>query len=349
MYPWLPYQPVYSAEPCIEPTVAEFRARFPEFNDIPDTQVQQAIDDASCWVDTSWLATACHDCTTAMAFLAAHYLALGLVAAEMLPTTLPPSEEGGPVIIGGGQVTSLRFEIHGRQLQPAAGGRRRRRRRLRFGRRRPLRPRLDPVGAKVSGAAQGEQARCPGGLVSIFGHRIAAANAQIDREYADLLDYYPMREVVNASPEPDDDRPAGKVRAILLQPGSMLGSGWSLNAMHDRAASEPKLYFMARDLLTDVRRFDRFALASARHNPDYAGTKVYEVGDGPFPIGFGRFRATLVEIAGPDVPLPPLDALPPWGNAESTLSLAVQETGQDTAAITLSSTLLRILAAGASS
>ena len=298
MYPWLPYQPVYSASPCVEPTVAEFRARFPEFNDVPNTQVQQAIDDASCWVDTSWLATACADCTTAMAFLAAHYLALGLVAAEMLPTTLPPTEEGGPVIIGGGQVTSLRFKSMGVSFSPpqavgggGGGG-------LGCGRRRPLRPRLNPV-AKVSGAAQGEQARCIGGVVSIFGHRIAAANAQIDREYADLLDYYPMREVVNASPEPDNDRPMGRVRAILLQPGSMLGSGWSLNAMHDRAASEPRLYFMARDLLTDVRRFDRFALASARHNPDYTGTKVYEVGDGPFPIGFGRFRATLVEIAGP--------------------------------------------------
>ena len=171
--------------------------------------------------------------------------------------------------------------------------------------------------------------------MSIFGHRIAAANAQIDREFADLLDFYPMREVVNAEPASDTDRPGGQCRAILLQPGTTLGSGWSLNAMHDRAASEPRLYFMARDLLTDVRRFDRFVLIAARHNPDYTGTKVYEVGDGPTPIGFGRYRATLVEIAGEGVPIAPPDATPPWGEAESTGSLAVREQGQDSAVIVI--------------
>ena len=97
----------------MEPTLAEFRARFPEFANVPDSQVQQAIDDASCWVDTTWLATACHDCATAMAFLAAHYLAMGLFASAALPETLPPTEAGGPVIVAGGQVTSLRFESMG--------------------------------------------------------------------------------------------------------------------------------------------------------------------------------------------------------------------------------------------
>ena len=112
-YPWVPWFEPVVAEPCVEPTLAEFRARFPEFANVPDSQVQQAIDDASCWVDTTWLATACHDCTTAMAFLAAHYLAMGLFASAALPETLPPTEAGGPVIVAGGQVTSLRFESMG--------------------------------------------------------------------------------------------------------------------------------------------------------------------------------------------------------------------------------------------
>lgn len=148
--------------------------------------------------------------------------------------------------------------------------------------------------------------------MSTFGARIVAANAQIDAEFADALAYTPMREVVNAEPQPDATRSAGTARAILLQPGAMLGAGWSLNAMHDRAASEPMLFFMARGVLADVRRFDRFTLSSSRHNPDLTGTKTYEVGDGPIPIGFGRYRATLVEISGVGVQTPPPEAVPPW-------------------------------------
>lgn len=101
-----------STEPigCPLPTVSSFRARFPEFANVPSTQVQLAIDDASCWADTSWIVGPCNDCTKAIAYLAAHFLALGLFAAEMLPDTLPPETPGGPVIIPGGQVTSIRFE-----------------------------------------------------------------------------------------------------------------------------------------------------------------------------------------------------------------------------------------------
>jgi hypothetical protein len=148
--------------------------------------------------------------------------------------------------------------------------------------------------------------------MSSFGRRIVAANAQIDAEFADLMDYVPMREVVNANPEPDPERGGGAVRAVLLAPGVGLGSGWSLNAMHERAAAEPTLYYMARGLLADVRRFDRFTLTGSRHNPDVVGTHVYEVGDGPLPIGFGRMRVGLVEISGIDVPPAPPSASPPW-------------------------------------
>ena len=148
--------------------------------------------------------------------------------------------------------------------------------------------------------------------MSSFGARVAIANAHIDAEFADSFEFTPMREVVNASPEPDPLRTASPCRAILLQPGVALGSGWGLTAMHERASSEPTLYFMARGALTDVRRFDRFTLTSSRHNPDYTGTRVYEVGDGPQPVGFGRYRATLVEISGIEVPPVSPEATPPW-------------------------------------
>lgn len=133
--------------------------------------------------------------------------------------------------------------------------------------------------------------------MSTFGGRVAYANKLIDAEFADGFDFLPMREVVNALPEPDPDRQGGRVRAILLQPGKVLGSGWGLNAMHERSTSEPTLFYMARGKLTDVRRFDRFLLHDKNHNPDIAtGTKCYEVGDGPRPVGYGRYLATLVEI-----------------------------------------------------
>lgn len=99
-----------SSEPCMPPALSDFRTRFPEFNDLPDAQVQMAIDDASCWADSSWIQNTCNDCTKAIAYLAAHFLALGMFAAQMLPDTLPPVEPGGPAIIAGGEVTSIRFE-----------------------------------------------------------------------------------------------------------------------------------------------------------------------------------------------------------------------------------------------
>lgn len=97
-----------AAIPCEEPTVDEFRARFPEFNDLSDERIEIAIDEASCWVDSSWIASNCQDCTKAMAYLAAHYLMLGLAAASMVPDTF--TSEDGTVVVPGGQVTSLSFE-----------------------------------------------------------------------------------------------------------------------------------------------------------------------------------------------------------------------------------------------
>jgi hypothetical protein len=134
--------------------------------------------------------------------------------------------------------------------------------------------------------------------MSVFASRIAAAWALVDQEFADDWWFAPMREVVNAEAEADPERQAGEVRATILQPGTMLGSSPSLQGMHTRASATPTIHFMRRGLLSDVRKFDRFFLRSSPHYPE-TGTKAYEVGDGPFPVGFGRMRAVAVEIVLP--------------------------------------------------
>lgn len=99
--------------PCTPPTVDEFRARFPEFVDSSPEAIAIAIDDASCWADASWIngnsPTGCRNCKTAIAFLAAHYLTLGRIAASGLPDLGTVDPDTG-VVIPGGQVTSLSFE-----------------------------------------------------------------------------------------------------------------------------------------------------------------------------------------------------------------------------------------------
>jgi hypothetical protein len=136
--------------------------------------------------------------------------------------------------------------------------------------------------------------------MSVFGGRIAIANKLVDDEFAQQFFFMPMVEVVNADPVPDTTRTSGACRVIPLIPGISLGQGWSLNAMHERATDEPKIYYMARDLLTDVRKFDRFIMQGSLHNADIAtGTRAFEVADGPTPIGFGRYQARMVEIVTP--------------------------------------------------
>ena len=149
--------------------------------------------------------------------------------------------------------------------------------------------------------------------MSVFGARIAAAYQMLDNEFADSFSYKPMREVINAMPEPDPSRTAGcSARPSCCSRGPSWAPAGALDAMHERASVEPTLSFMARGLLTNVRRFDRFTLTSSRHNPDRTGTRTYEVGDGPWPTGFGRYQVTLVEIAGADVSAAPAEATAPW-------------------------------------
>ena len=57
----------------LPPTVAEFRAMFPEFSDVDDAHIQVYLDIAMEWVDTYWFP---RDAKVAVMYAAAHFLSL---------------------------------------------------------------------------------------------------------------------------------------------------------------------------------------------------------------------------------------------------------------------------------
>ena len=59
--------------PTLPPTVAEFRAVFPEFAEASDAQVQFYLDTAMQWIDVYWYPI---DAKLAVLYAAAHYLTL---------------------------------------------------------------------------------------------------------------------------------------------------------------------------------------------------------------------------------------------------------------------------------
>lgn len=59
--------------PTLPPTVAEFRAMFPEFSEVSDEQVTLYLDIAMQWIDVFWFQP---DAKIAVMWAAAHYLAL---------------------------------------------------------------------------------------------------------------------------------------------------------------------------------------------------------------------------------------------------------------------------------
>ena len=69
------------------PTIAEFRAAFPEFQSVTDDQIQMAIDTAMTWIDDWWFWP---DAKLAVMYAAAHYL------------TLHDRASGGMITGGGG-------------------------------------------------------------------------------------------------------------------------------------------------------------------------------------------------------------------------------------------------------
>ena len=80
--------------PTLPPTVAEFRAMFPEFSDMSDATVQLSIDTGMLWVDTFWSP---YDAKLGVMYAAAHYLQMHQLATG---GALGEGESGG----SGGEV-----------------------------------------------------------------------------------------------------------------------------------------------------------------------------------------------------------------------------------------------------
>jgi len=78
------------------PTIAEFRAAFPEFAGATDAQIQMAIDTAMTWVDVWWFWP---DAKLAVMWAAAHYLWLQDKASGGLITGGSGTGGGTPPVI----------------------------------------------------------------------------------------------------------------------------------------------------------------------------------------------------------------------------------------------------------
>jgi Protein of unknown function (DUF4054) len=108
------------------PTIAEFRAAFPEFASASDDQVQMAIDTAMTWVDVWWFWP---DAKLAVMYAAAHYLWLHDKASGGLITGGGGSGGGTPPVIDSEAgliwVKSVRFRdrsVTYDRVSGAAGG-----------------------------------------------------------------------------------------------------------------------------------------------------------------------------------------------------------------------------------
>jgi hypothetical protein len=65
------------------PTVASFRALYPEFSAVPDANVQFALDQAQGRVDGSWTPA---NATLGILYFTAHLLAVGILSANQVDT-----------------------------------------------------------------------------------------------------------------------------------------------------------------------------------------------------------------------------------------------------------------------
>jgi hypothetical protein len=148
--------------------------------------------------------------------------------------------------------------------------------------------------------------------MSAFGKRFEVMSILLMGEFSDTFVYEPRREVRNSVSEPDPTRVGGEVKMVVQKPGTILGMGWALSGqMHSRSSSDIKIWFRAQGLLTDVRRFDRFAFNGA--NSDPARPIRFEIADGPIPMGFDWWRTGAVEI--------------PWLNDDGSLPNVPVEQG----------------------
>ena len=96
--------------PTLPPTVAEFRAMFPEFSEVSDEMVQLRLEEGMLWVDTFWYPI---DAKFGVLYAAAHYLSLHDRASGGEITSDSETEGGGGSVvdpeIGKIWIKSVRF------------------------------------------------------------------------------------------------------------------------------------------------------------------------------------------------------------------------------------------------
>ena len=131
--------------------------------------------------------------------------------------------------------------------------------------------------------------------MSIFGARMEMMSDTMIKEISDIFIFTPMSEMINSLPERDMTRTEARVRVVITGNGVIMGRLAGLTGMQQRSSYSPKLYFMKKDELVDVRKFDRFYLPYRSSSVDRAA--CYEVSEGPRPIGFGWFTSGVVEIS----------------------------------------------------
>ena len=117
--------------PTLPPTVAEFRAMFPEFSDVDDPHIQVYLDLGMEWIDTFWFP---RDAKVAAMYAAAHFLSLHDQASGGEISGEGEAGGGGGVVdpeLGKIWVKSVRFRDRqvsyervgtGQQKQASGGG-----------------------------------------------------------------------------------------------------------------------------------------------------------------------------------------------------------------------------------
>ena len=80
----------------IVPTAVNLKMKFPEFAIVPDASAEFAIEEASRWVDDSWLP---NDQTLAILYLAAHLLMVSIIRAQSATGQIITSERMGEISV----------------------------------------------------------------------------------------------------------------------------------------------------------------------------------------------------------------------------------------------------------
>ena len=114
-------------DPAVVPNTDAFKAMFPEFEDVDDTTVQIALDQAGQFVDTSWGGSQ----TAGQMYLAAHFMVLGQASTDTGVGRVVTSESigrisisyatGSAVTAGGSALTSTSYGLVFQNMLTAQG------------------------------------------------------------------------------------------------------------------------------------------------------------------------------------------------------------------------------------